>query len=109
MGRGGVEEYDGRPIQAIDNGNVKASALQSFANTPRPLRGLDGHKITQYEWAKAGVITNAENRGFPAACNQGLRAARGDYLILVNNDAVVTDAWLDMLAIQRQLAPPRHD
>jgi phosphomethylpyrimidine synthase len=24
--RGGVEEYDGRPIQAIDNGNVKGSA-----------------------------------------------------------------------------------
>src|SRR5262249_59495975 len=24
--RGGVEEYDGRPIQPIDNGNVKAAA-----------------------------------------------------------------------------------
>ena len=57
LGRGGVEEYDGRPIQAIDNGNVKTAALQPFLNTPRPLRGLDGHKITQYEWAKAGVIT----------------------------------------------------
>jgi len=40
LGRGGVEEYDGRPIQAIDNGNVKTSALQPFLNTPRPLRGL---------------------------------------------------------------------
>jgi phosphomethylpyrimidine synthase len=57
LGRGGVEEYVGRPIQAVDNGNVKASALMPFANTPKPLRGLDGHKITQYEWAKAGVIT----------------------------------------------------
>ncbi len=28
-----------------------------FPNTRKPLRGLDGHKITQYEWAKAGVIT----------------------------------------------------
>ena len=42
--RGGVEEYDGRPIQPIDNGNVKATALQPFPNTPRPLRGLDGHR-----------------------------------------------------------------
>ena len=48
---------DPRPIQAIDNGNVKTSALQPFPNTPKPMRGLDGHKITQYEWAKAGVIT----------------------------------------------------
>src|SRR5476651_2383974 len=57
MQRGGVEEYTGRPIQPIDNGNVKLAALIPFANTPKPLRGLDGHKITQYEWAKAGVIT----------------------------------------------------
>ena len=35
--------------------------------------------------------------GFPAAINQGLRAARGEYLVLLNNDAVVTDGWLDQL------------
>src|SRR5437899_725469 len=50
LGRGGVEEYAGRPIQPIDNGNVKATALLPFPNTARPLRGLDGHNITQYGW-----------------------------------------------------------
>ena len=43
------------------------------------------------------MITNAENRGFPAAINQGLQTARGEYLVLLNNDAVVTDGWLDQL------------
>ena len=43
------------------------------------------------------VISNAVNRGFPAAVNQGLRVARGEYLVLLNNDAVVTDGWLDQL------------
>ena len=43
------------------------------------------------------VIHNARNRGFPAAINQGLRAARGEYLVLLNNDAVVTEGWLDHL------------
>ncbi|QEH32069.1 SPBc2 prophage-derived glycosyltransferase SunS [Aquisphaera giovannonii] len=43
------------------------------------------------------VIGNASNRGFPAAVNQGLAAARGEYLVLLNNDAVVTDGWLDQL------------
>jgi phosphomethylpyrimidine synthase len=57
VARGGVEEYDGRAIQPIDNGNVKASALQPFPNTPRPLRGLDGQPITQLEWARRGVVT----------------------------------------------------
>jgi phosphomethylpyrimidine synthase len=36
---------------------VKASVLQPFPLTPQPLRGLDGRPITQFEWARAGVIT----------------------------------------------------
>ena len=40
------------------------------------------------------VIANATNRGFPAAINQGLEYARGEYLVLLNNDVVVTDGWL---------------
>ena len=56
--RGGVEEYDGRPIQPVDNGNVSGKHLaRNFANTPRPLRGLTGKPLTQLEWARAGVIT----------------------------------------------------
>jgi GT2 family glycosyltransferase/tetratricopeptide (TPR) repeat protein len=43
------------------------------------------------------VITNASNLGFPAAVNQGLKVARGEYLVLLNNDVVVTDTWLDQL------------
>ena len=43
------------------------------------------------------VIANATNRGFPAAINQGLKVARGEYLVLLNNDVVVTDGWLDQL------------
>src|SRR5438105_7767078 len=40
--RGGVEEYDGRPLQPIDNGNASGKHLApSFPNTPRPLRGID--------------------------------------------------------------------
>jgi GT2 family glycosyltransferase len=51
------------------------------------------------------VISNTTNRGFPAACNQGLAAARGEYLVLLNNDAVVTDAWLDQLIALADSAP----
>jgi len=44
-----------------------------------------------------GLISNKTNLGFPAAVNQGLKAASGDYLVLLNNDAVVTDGWLNQL------------
>jgi phosphomethylpyrimidine synthase len=56
--RGGVEEYDGRPLKPVDNGNVSGKHLaRAFPNTPKPMRALDGKPVTQYEWARAGVVT----------------------------------------------------
>src|SRR6516164_6532027 len=56
--RGGVEEYEGRIVKAEDNGNVSADkAARAFSAYHKPLRGLDGHKVTQLEFARAGVIT----------------------------------------------------
>src|SRR5712692_11407140 len=40
--RGGVEEYEGRPIQPVDNGNVSGKHLaRAFPNTPKPMRGVE--------------------------------------------------------------------
>ena len=39
-------------------------------------------------------IVNSENRGFPAAANQGIVAAKGEQILLLNNDTVVTRGWL---------------
>ncbi len=41
------------------------------------------------------VIENTENRGYAAGVNQGIRASRGEYIVLLNNDVVVTSGWLD--------------
>jgi phosphomethylpyrimidine synthase len=39
--RGGVEQYDGRPIKPVDNGNVSGKHLaRNFPNTPKPWRGI---------------------------------------------------------------------
>ncbi|MCE5269484.1 MAG: glycosyltransferase [Planctomycetaceae bacterium] len=43
------------------------------------------------------VILNKDNRGYSAANNQGMRAARGDFLCLLNNDTLVTHGWLSTL------------
>jgi phosphomethylpyrimidine synthase len=56
--RGGVEDYDGRPIQPVDNGNVSGKHLaRNFPTTHRPLRAANGKPVTQLEFARAGVIT----------------------------------------------------
>jgi GT2 family glycosyltransferase len=43
------------------------------------------------------VVFNDRNRGFAPANNQGLALARGDVLVLLNNDTIVPPGWLDRL------------
>lgn len=44
------------------------------------------------------LIANKENAGFPAGCNQGMKAAeRENDLLLLNSDTIVTPHWLDNL------------
>jgi GT2 family glycosyltransferase len=43
------------------------------------------------------LIGNADNRGFAAANNQGIRAARGAFIALLNNDTQPEPGWLAAL------------
>jgi GT2 family glycosyltransferase len=45
----------------------------------------------------ARVIRNPENRGFCAANNQGIAAAHGEFVALLNNDAEAEPGWLAAL------------
>jgi GT2 family glycosyltransferase len=43
------------------------------------------------------LIRNEVNKGFAAGCNQGMVEATGEYIILLNNDTIVTEGWLTRL------------
>jgi GT2 family glycosyltransferase len=43
------------------------------------------------------LIFNQENYGFAKGNNIGMKEARGDYLVLINNDVIVTPGWLSRL------------
>src|SRR5439155_18149252 len=76
-----IQRYTEDPYELIfvDNGSTDGTGefLRSLANTK--------------------IITNKTNRGFPAAANQGIRAANGKQILLLNNDTLVTPGWLRRL------------
>lgn len=82
MERGGVEAYPGRDIKPEDNGNVTGShAARVFPITHAPLRANPGQPVTQYEFARAGIITkemiyvaHRENVGRKAALDRANQA-----------------------------------
>jgi GT2 family glycosyltransferase/MoaA/NifB/PqqE/SkfB family radical SAM enzyme/cytochrome c-type biogenesis protein CcmH/NrfG len=43
------------------------------------------------------VIKNNENLGFAKGNNQGIMASKADYIMLLNNDVVVTQGWLSRM------------
>jgi GT2 family glycosyltransferase len=74
----------GFEVIVVDNGSSDGSSAWLAAyhsRSPFPLR----------------LIANRENRGFCAANNQGIAAARGEFIALLNNDAEAAPGWLGEL------------
>jgi GT2 family glycosyltransferase len=53
----------------------------------------------------ARVIASRVNRGFAGGCNLGASAARGEYLVLLNDDALVEPGWLEPLVAACERRP----
>jgi len=47
--------------------------------------------------SEVAVVRSVANRGFAGGCNLGASKASGRYLVFLNDDAVVTEGWLDGL------------
>ncbi len=58
LARGDVEQYPGRVLHPADNGFVaEQQAVPPFAVQPQPLRAQRGQAVTQYAYARRGIIT----------------------------------------------------
>ncbi len=54
-------------------------------------------EMVRTEFPQVYLIANPDNRGFPAANNQGLAVARGRYVLLLNPDTEVMGAALETM------------
>lgn len=49
------------------------------------------------EFPEVQVVVLPENRGYAGGCNQGILAARGEYIVATNNDTEADPGWLAAL------------
>lgn len=83
----------------IDYTRLCLDSLRRFTDEPYELivvdnGSTDGTPDYLRQSGDVRLVENADNRGFPAAVNQGLALARGAQVLLLNNDTVVTTGWL---------------
>jgi GT2 family glycosyltransferase len=74
--------------------------IGSLDGTAEYLAGLAAAAQVRVE-----TVRTATDLGIADAVQEALKLARGEFIVLVNNDAVVTDAWLNQLMGLAQLSP----
>jgi GT2 family glycosyltransferase len=78
-----AQTYRNLEILIVDNGSSDHSdqAAKSFAD------------------ARINWIPLEKNLGFAGGCNVGIRRARGEFVALLNNDAVAGEDWIEQLMV----------
>lgn len=57
------------------------------------------------DYPKVRVLALGQNLGFTGACNAGMQVARGDFVILLNNDTEADRRWLEEVVAAFQRHP----
>ena len=60
-------------------------------------------ELLAHDYPEVKVVALPENRGFTGGNNAGIRAAQGEFIVLLNNDTAVDPRWLEeiMAAFER--------
>ncbi|MDO8141866.1 MAG: glycosyltransferase, partial [Candidatus Brocadiales bacterium] len=91
---------------ALDYTQKCVHSIQNHTNHPHEIVFVDNASTdgtVEYlrklikEHPNYKLIENHENKGFAVGNNQGVAIATGEYVMLLNNDVLVSDGWLESL------------
>jgi GT2 family glycosyltransferase len=90
------------PDTLLDVLGARGSILEHGGDVPFEVIVVDDASVDEtrdLEELISGVtvVRNDTNRGFIEACNRGAAAARGEFVVFLNNDTLVTPGWLSAL------------
>ncbi len=91
-----IPHYNGRTILQ--------ACLDSLMHTSFPHKEIilvdngssdDSLEMVEKEFPQIDIIRNEKNLGFAGGCNVGIRKARGEYLLILNNDTIHDPGWIE--------------
>jgi len=89
LGSLALQSYPALEIVVVDNGSTDGSLEY--------LRRDHGERVR--------LVESPANTGFAGGNNLGIRAAKGDYLALINNDAAADARWVEALVAAAESDP----
>lgn len=93
-----IVNYNGRRHLAECLGSLAASEASTEETIVVDNASSDGSvEYLKREFPNVLVVALDRNYGFAEANNRGAETARGEYLVFLNNDTVVTSGWLKHL------------
>jgi GT2 family glycosyltransferase len=75
-------------IVVVDNGSTDGSAA-----------------AVREQFPSCVLLPETENLGFAEGCNRGIRATRGEWVALLNNDTIADPAWAERLVAAAEEVP----
>jgi len=93
-----IPHYNGEDI-------LRDCLVSLFETTSLPVQVLlvdnnssdDSVAMVQREFPRVKILKQTENLGFAGGCNIGIKAAKTPYVLILNNDTVHREGWLELL------------
>ncbi len=93
-----VTNYNGRKYLADCLSSLAAQTYRDFETIVVDNASTDGSvEFVEENYLEVRIVRNRENLGFAGGTNAGIRAARGEYVLTLNNDTRADPGFLEHL------------